>query len=280
VRQRQPHGQFAGVPATQEEGDRTDAVVRLLYDSRTRWTTVWVRAGNGPAPAATAKTTAGSAPAAATVSPTASTWPVRFPAAIWGPAAGWGPSISIPTAPPLPQLHPRERAHGQWPARQEGQHGLRVPHPLFGQRQRLPRRALYLRRRAHRADAFHRRGTGALSIGSIWAPTWISAPSRIIRPRPRLKRTALGLSAGYGFDKLKIASALEYRVDDTEQPDAGSFSKRTTWLLKNSLKYQLVPDWRIIGKFNYAQSESSLGMQFMTAIIPKRSWATPIAPSP
>ena len=73
-----------------------------------------------------------------------------------------------------------------------------------------------------------------------------------------LKRTAVGVSAGYGFDKLKIASALEYRVDDTEQPDT-SFSKRTTWLLKNSFKYQLSQDWRLLGKFNYAVSESSLG---------------------
>ncbi len=73
-----------------------------------------------------------------------------------------------------------------------------------------------------------------------------------------LERTALGVSAGYGFDKLKIASALEYRVDNTEQTDT-SFSKRTSWLLKNSLRYQLSEDWRLIGKFNYAVSESSMG---------------------
>jgi len=73
-----------------------------------------------------------------------------------------------------------------------------------------------------------------------------------------LKRTAAAVSIGYGFEKLKVASALEYRVDDTEQPDT-STSKRTTWLLKNSLKYQLSPDWRLIGKFNYAHSDSSLG---------------------
>ena len=73
-----------------------------------------------------------------------------------------------------------------------------------------------------------------------------------------IKRTAAGASAGYGFTKLKIASALEYRVDDSEQPDT-STTKRTTWLLKNSLKYQLSPDGRLLGKFNYAQSESSQG---------------------
>jgi hypothetical protein len=72
------------------------------------------------------------------------------------------------------------------------------------------------------------------------------------------ERTAMSVSGGYGFDRLKVSSGLEYRVDDIEQPDASS-SKRTSWLFKNSLKYQLSEDWRIIGKFNYAVSESSMG---------------------
>ncbi len=76
-----------------------------------------------------------------------------------------------------------------------------------------------------------------------------------------LKRTAAGVKGGYGFKTIKLASALEYRVDDAEQPDT-STTRRTTWLLKNSLKYQLSPDWRLIGKFNYAQSESSQGQFF------------------
>jgi hypothetical protein len=76
-----------------------------------------------------------------------------------------------------------------------------------------------------------------------------------------LERTAVGVSAGYGFERLSLASGLEYRVDNSEQSD-GSFAERTTWLFKNSFKFQLTPDWRIIGKFNYSQSESSLGESF------------------
>jgi flagellar motor protein MotB len=77
----------------------------------------------------------------------------------------------------------------------------------------------------------------------------------------KIKRTAVGVNAGYGFEKVKLASALELRVDDSEQPDTSSV-KRTTWFLKNSLKYQLTPDWRLIGKFNYSQSTSSQGQFF------------------
>ena len=74
-----------------------------------------------------------------------------------------------------------------------------------------------------------------------------------------LERTALGLKLGYGFESVKFASAFEYRVDNQENSTDLSVSERTTWLTKNSLKYQLTPDWRFIGKVNYSQSESSLG---------------------
>ncbi|WP_303906201.1 OmpA family protein [Thiohalomonas denitrificans] len=71
-------------------------------------------------------------------------------------------------------------------------------------------------------------------------------------------REAIGLRVGYGFNRFKVASALEYRVDETENPDT-SFDQRTTWLTKNSLKYQTTPDWRFTGKINHSESESSLG---------------------
>ncbi len=73
------------------------------------------------------------------------------------------------------------------------------------------------------------------------------------------ERTAVGLRLGYSFDGLTFASALEYRVDNNESPVDATTSERTTWLTKNSLKYQLNPDWRLIGKYNYSESTSSLG---------------------
>jgi flagellar motor protein MotB len=75
----------------------------------------------------------------------------------------------------------------------------------------------------------------------------------------KIERTGLGASAGYGFETVKIASAIEYRQDQTQSPLDLSFSQRTNWLTKNSLKYQMTPDWRFISKLNYSQSKSSLG---------------------
>lgn len=73
-----------------------------------------------------------------------------------------------------------------------------------------------------------------------------------------LERKATGVSVGYGLDDLNIRSAVEYREDDAEQLDTTTV-KRTSWLFKNSLKYQMSPDWRLLTKFNYAQSKSSAG---------------------
>ncbi|MRR33089.1 flagellar motor protein MotB [bacterium] len=74
----------------------------------------------------------------------------------------------------------------------------------------------------------------------------------------KTERTAVGVNAGYGFDKLKLNSAVEFRMDDAEQLDTTT-ARLTTWLLKNNLKYQMTPSWRLIGKFNYSQSSSSRG---------------------
>jgi flagellar motor protein MotB len=73
-----------------------------------------------------------------------------------------------------------------------------------------------------------------------------------------MERRALGLKMGYASGAVKLGSAMEFRIDNRENPDL-SFSERQTWLTKNSLKYQVTDDWRFIGKLNYSQSKSSMG---------------------
>lgn len=75
----------------------------------------------------------------------------------------------------------------------------------------------------------------------------------------KMERSGLGGTMGYGFEAVKVSSAIEFRKDNTQSPVDLSFSERTNWLTKNSLKYQITPDWRFIGKLNYSQSKSSLG---------------------
>jgi hypothetical protein len=72
------------------------------------------------------------------------------------------------------------------------------------------------------------------------------------------ERRAAGLQFGYGFESLQLSSGIEYRHDDSEQLDE-TRSIRKTWLFRNSIKYQMTPSGRLIGKYNHADSVSSLG---------------------
>jgi hypothetical protein len=71
-------------------------------------------------------------------------------------------------------------------------------------------------------------------------------------------RRAAGFRIGYGFDAVQLSSGIEYRSDETEQPDL-SFSTRETWLFRNNFKYQITPDSRLLGKLNHSESVSSIG---------------------
>ena len=78
-------------------------------------------------------------------------------------------------------------------------------------------------------------------------------------------RKAIGLNAGYNFGAIIYAAALEYRQDNTESASAlaaSSSSERTTWLIKNNLRYQVNADWRFLAKANFSESTSTLGDLF------------------
>jgi hypothetical protein len=67
-----------------------------------------------------------------------------------------------------------------------------------------------------------------------------------------LRRRALGLSLGYRKADTRYAGALEYRHEE-------GAAQRETWLLKNTLGYQVNPDWRFLGRLNLSVSDSSQG---------------------
>jgi len=74
----------------------------------------------------------------------------------------------------------------------------------------------------------------------------------------KTERQAGGVRVAYAFDKVQISSGVEYRKDNTQQPDTSTV-ERSTWLFRNNFKYQLTPDWRVVGKLNHSLSDSSQG---------------------
>jgi hypothetical protein len=71
-------------------------------------------------------------------------------------------------------------------------------------------------------------------------------------------RKATGVHMGYGVAKIQFSSAIEFRRDNAQQLD-GTHNEMTTWLFRNNFKLQLTPDWRLLGKLDHSVSDSSLG---------------------
>jgi len=72
------------------------------------------------------------------------------------------------------------------------------------------------------------------------------------------QRVAGGLNVGFGTEAMQLSTSVEYRDDDSEQTDA-STTRRKTWLYRNSLRWQMNPASRLLGKLNYSTSDSSDG---------------------
>ena len=78
------------------------------------------------------------------------------------------------------------------------------------------------------------------------------------RTNAETDRRAAGFRVGYGLEKIQFASGVEYRRDDVEQLDL-THTERTAWLFRNNFKYQATPSWRLLGKLDHSFSDSSLG---------------------
>jgi len=71
-------------------------------------------------------------------------------------------------------------------------------------------------------------------------------------------RMAVGAQIGFGLEGLQLTSGIEFRDDDVQQLDL-TRNQRNTWLFRNSLKYQINDSGRLLGKLNHSDSESSQG---------------------
>ena len=72
------------------------------------------------------------------------------------------------------------------------------------------------------------------------------------------KRKAGGVNLGYTFNTLKLSSGVEFRDDQIEATNATQ-STLKTWLFRNNFKFQLTPDWRLVGRLDHSMSDNSQG---------------------
>ena len=67
-------------------------------------------------------------------------------------------------------------------------------------------------------------------------------------------RTAFSLSVGNASENLRVSSNLEARFENGVQ--AGTERDRTTWFMRNTAAYDAGEDWELLGRFNFAISNS------------------------
>jgi flagellar motor protein MotB len=73
------------------------------------------------------------------------------------------------------------------------------------------------------------------------------------------KRKAAGFRVGYSQDKIQASTGVEYRDDDMQQPTTTTYTNLKTWLFRNNFKFQITPDWRLVGKYDHSMSNNSQG---------------------
>ena len=67
-------------------------------------------------------------------------------------------------------------------------------------------------------------------------------------------RTAVSLSAARATEEMRFGSNLELRLEDGVA--AGTSRDRRTWLMRNTAAFEANEDWEVLGRFNFAISES------------------------
>jgi len=245
------------VPVTQEEGRRTDAVAQVAYDSEGRWRSY----GFGQA---TLAKTGDRRDNRRLGLGGAYRLSDRFVLDGEVSHGDLGPAAKLGTR---YQQDDRTNVYVSYALENErsddGLYGRRG-NLISGARSRLSdSSSVYLEDRFQHTDS-----TTGLSraMGVNLAPddrwslgaNWENGTLIDSQTQAKTNRNAGGARVGYAFDSVQLSSGVEYRFDEAEQLD-GTWSERQTWLFRNNFRFQMTPDWRLLGKFNHSTSNSSLG---------------------
>ncbi len=261
VRSDKRDDQRAVVPLTQEQGERTDAVVHVGYDSTKKWN-AWGfaqqtlskngdRQDNGRLGAGAAMRIGEKLRVEAEAS-----------AGDLGPGGRLGTSylVSDKTSLYLNYALENERGDILDGTNLSGTRGSLVG----GVKRRLSdSSSVYAEERyqdVNEARGLTHAAGMSLNLGDRWT---LGANAELgtlqdSETAAETERRAGGVRVAYTFGPTRISSGIEYRADDAERPDA-TLVERTTWLFRNNFKYQMSDDWRLVGKLDHSLSESSQG---------------------
>ena len=245
------------VPATQEQGERTDAVVQVMFDPGAQWRAYGfvqdTLASSG------GREDNGRVGAGGSYRPTKR---FRLDAEVsggdLGPGGRFGTSFLYSDRTSLYLKYALEN--------ERTDNGLRVRRGnlVSGVKRRLSdSSSVYLEERYQSGGSLTGL-THATGIHFVARERWNLGGNaevgtlRDSQTGAETDRKAFGVRLGYGLDTMQFSSAIEYRRDDREQLDT-TVTERTVWLFRNTFKFQLTPDWRVVGKLNHSFSDSSLG---------------------
>ncbi len=245
------------VPITQEEGDRTDVVAQVAFDANGRWRSYVFGQGTVEKTGDRESNNRGGVGGA---------YRITDRLALEGEASygNLGPAVKLGTT--FQQTENIQHYLSYAYDNERGYSGLseRKGNLISGTRARLSdSSSVYLEDRYQHGDA----GTGlSRALGINLAPTerWSLSANWELgtlvdgQTNAETKRRAGGARVGYAIEDFQASIGVEYRHDENEQLD-GTWTDRTTWLFRNSLRYQMTPSSRLIGKFNHSFSDSSQG---------------------
>ena len=245
--------------ATQEEGDRTDAVAQVEFDSQGLWKSYVFGQGTVRTTGDREKNHRGGVGGAYRITENLAV-DGEVSHGDLGPAAQLGTDY---------QFSERTRLYLNYALDNErGYDGLhqRRGSVTAGTHSRLSDSTTVYLENQYQHDAVN--GL-TRSMGVKYAPTdswnidvnWEDGKNRDRQTSAETTRRAGGVRVGFQFDGLQISTGVEYIFNETEQSDS-SQSERTTWLFRNNLKYQIHEDGRLLAKFNHAMSDSSQGEVF------------------
>jgi uncharacterized repeat protein (TIGR01451 family)/fimbrial isopeptide formation D2 family protein len=244
------------VPLTQEEGERTDAVVKLGYDTQGRWRAYTFGQGTVARSGDRESNSRGGVGGA---------YRLNDRMAVDGEVSGGelGPAVKLGTRYQETKDTQHYLSYAFENEREYGALHERRGTLISGMKTRISdSSSVYLEDRYQHGDA-----TGlARAMGMNFAPTdrwtlganWGLGTLVDHQTHAETKRNAGGARLSYGFEDLHISSGVEYRFDKTQQANL-TWTKRTTWLFRNNFRWQVTPSARLLGKANHSFSDSSLG---------------------